>query len=99
MQGCKEQGYMFTEFRLRPGLACMQQEAGNTDLEDSDCAQRVHARAALWTGLVVGVAYTLFARAMYRQQLAALQRELQREQHAGLPAAALPLPPPGDTPR
>ena len=29
--------------------------------------------AALWTGLVVGVAYTMFARAMYRQQLAAIQ--------------------------
>ncbi len=48
---------------------------------------------------MVGVAYTLFARAMYRQQLAALQRELQREQHAALPVSALPLPPPGDTPR
>lgn len=34
---------------------------------------------ALWTGLVVGIAYTLFARAMYRQQLAALQREMMRE--------------------
>ena len=35
---------------------------------------------ALWTGLVVGIAYTLFVRAMYRSQLAALQREQAREQ-------------------
>ncbi|KAK9817576.1 hypothetical protein WJX74_000863 [Apatococcus lobatus] len=35
---------------------------------------------ALWTGLVVGIAYTLFVRAMYRSQLAAVQREQAREQ-------------------
>ena len=34
---------------------------------------------ALWTGLIVGIAYTMFARAMYRQQLAVLQREMARE--------------------
>ena len=39
---------------------------------------------ALWTGLVVGIAYTMFARAMYRQQLAVLQREMAREQHQHL---------------
>ena len=31
---------------------------------------------ALWTGLIVGLAYTGFARAMYRTQLAAIQREV-----------------------
>ena len=55
--------------------------------------------AALWTGLVVGIAYTLFARAMYRQQLAALQREMAREQATVLPAHALPHGPPAETPR
>ena len=60
--------------------------------------------AALWTGLVVGVAYTLFARAMYRQQLAALQRELAAEHGAHLqahrqPPPQPPLPPAADTPR
>ncbi|KAK9821295.1 hypothetical protein WJX81_003053 [Elliptochloris bilobata] len=34
---------------------------------------------ALVAGLIVGVGYTLFARAMYRQQIAALQREYLRE--------------------
>ncbi len=43
---------------------------------------------ALWTGLVVGVAYTLFVRAMYRSQLAALQREQAREQERRAAAAA-----------
>lgn len=33
---------------------------------------------ALWTGLIVGLAYTGFARAMYRTQLAAIQREVRR---------------------
>lgn len=43
---------------------------------------------ALWTGLVVGIAYTLFVRAMYRSQLAALQREQAREQERRAAAAA-----------
>lgn len=34
---------------------------------------------ALWTGLIVGLAYTGFARAMYRTQLAAIQREIARD--------------------
>ncbi|KAK9815367.1 hypothetical protein WJX72_002353 [[Myrmecia] bisecta] len=42
--------------------------------------------SALWTGLVVGVAYTLFVRAMYSSQLAILQREQLRQ------AAALATP-------
>lgn len=29
---------------------------------------------ALWTGLIVGLAYTLFVRAMYRHQLAVVSR-------------------------
>ena len=34
---------------------------------------------ALWTGLIVGLAYTGFARAMYRTQLAAIQREVSAQ--------------------
>ncbi|EIE27490.1 hypothetical protein COCSUDRAFT_45883 [Coccomyxa subellipsoidea C-169] len=45
---------------------------------------------ALWTGLVVGIAYTMFARAMYRQQLALLQREMLREHQQHLPAQRSP---------
>lgn len=37
---------------------------------------------SLWTGLIVGVAYTLFVRLMYRSQVAALHREYARE-HPG----------------
>ena len=49
---------------------------------------------------MVGIAYTLFARAMYRQQLAALQREMAREHAAVVPAHLLPQgQPAGDTPR
>lgn len=33
---------------------------------------------ALWTGLIIGLAYTLFVRAMYRHQLAVMMREQQR---------------------
>ena len=29
---------------------------------------------ALWTGLIVGILYTLFVRAMYRHQLAVVRR-------------------------
>ena len=50
---------------------------------------------------MVGVAYTLFARAMYRQQLAALQREMAAEA-AHSQHRQQPLPPPApaaDTPR
>ena len=36
---------------------------------------------ALWTGLIVGLAYTGFARAMYRTQLAAIQREVRALLH------------------
>ena len=43
---------------------------------------------ALWTGLVVGIAYTLFVRAMYRSQLAAIQREQAREREIRAAAAA-----------
>ena len=46
---------------------------------------------------MVGVAYTLFARAMYRQQLAALQRELAAEHAAHALQQAhfrQPMPPP-----
>ena len=51
---------------------------------------------ALWTGLVVGIAYTMFARAMYRQQLALLQREMLREHQATLPQQRSPS---GSSPR
>ncbi|KAK9917471.1 hypothetical protein WJX75_004708 [Coccomyxa subellipsoidea] len=51
---------------------------------------------ALWTGLVVGIAYTMFARAMYRQQLAMLQREMLREHQQHLPAQGSPS---GGSPR
>ena len=51
---------------------------------------------ALWTGLVVGIAYTMFARAMYRQQLAMLQREMLREHQQHLPAQRSPS---GGSPR
>lgn len=34
---------------------------------------------SLWTGLIVGIAYTIFVKLMYRSQLAALQREQARE--------------------
>ena len=39
---------------------------------------------------MVGIAYTLFARAMYRQQLAALQREMAREHGVASYAQTLP---------
>lgn len=51
---------------------------------------------ALWTGLVVGIAYTMFARAMYRQQLALLQREMLREHQQHLPPQRTPT---GGSPR
>jgi hypothetical protein len=35
---------------------------------------------SLWTGIIVGIAYTLFVKLMYRSQMAALQREFAREQ-------------------
>lgn len=44
---------------------------------------------------MVGIAYTLFARAMYRQQLAALQREMLRE-HGVVPGFVAPA---SSTPR
>ncbi|BDA48648.1 hypothetical protein COCOBI_12-3290 [Coccomyxa sp. Obi] len=51
---------------------------------------------ALWTGLVVGIAYTMFARAMYRQQLALLQREMLREHQQHIPPQRTPT---GGSPR
>lgn len=51
---------------------------------------------ALWTGLVVGIAYTMFARAMYRQQLALLQREMLREHQQHAPPQRTPT---GGSPR
>jgi hypothetical protein len=49
---------------------------------------------SLWTGLIVGVAYTLFVRLMYRSQMAALHREYAREHgvldHQGAAANAAP---------
>ena len=44
---------------------------------------------ALVAGLIVGVGYTLFARAMYRQQIAALQREYLREHPNANPTAVV----------
>eukprot|EP00884_Botryococcus_braunii_P006267 jgi/Botrbrau1/15641/Bobra.4_1s0026.1 len=47
---------------------------------------------SLWTGLIVGIAYTLFVKLMYRSQMAALQREYAREQSnlEGGPALVVP---------
>jgi hypothetical protein len=50
---------------------------------------------ALWTGLIVGIAYTMFARAMYRQHLAVLQREMAREHQQHLHPRSVP----GGSPR
>ena len=52
---------------------------------------------ALVAGLIVGVGYTLFARAMYRQQLAALQREYLRE-HPNPNPTAIVVEPRGGSP-
>ncbi|KAK9815160.1 hypothetical protein WJX73_009205 [Symbiochloris irregularis] len=48
---------------------------------------------ALWTGLIVGLAYTGFARAMYRTQLAAIQREMARDRERGPHGNDSPGPP------
>lgn len=42
---------------------------------------------SLWTGLIVGIAYTIFVKLMYRSQLAALQREQAREREQANPEA------------
>lgn len=48
--------------------------------------------SALWTGIITGLAYTLFVRAMYQSQLDVLHREQAmrqgRLQTAGLPPLA-----------
>ena len=45
--------------------------------------------SALWTGIITGLAYTLFVRAMYQSQLDVLHREqAMRQQAAGVQTAA-----------